>query len=83
MNEPQLTRMSAAQRHGKRIAQGTSASAKAQRRKGESASGKLCAGRQLIRARLLARRPRGELVGTWPGSSPGFQSDSSVAMSRT
>lgn len=76
MNQPQLTRMSAAprhggtaaRRHGKRIAQGTRASAKAQ---GESASGKLCAGGQLIRARLRARRPRGGLVGYPAGKLTG------------
>ena len=72
MNEPQLTRMSAAQRNGKRIAQGTSASAR--RRKGESASGKLCAGRRLIRARMRARRPRGELVGYLAGKLTGARS---------
>jgi hypothetical protein len=64
VNQPRLTRMSAAWRHGKRIAQGT-------KRKGESASGKVCAGRRLIRARLRGRRPRGELVGYLTGKLTG------------
>ena len=74
MNQPQLTRMSAAPRHGGTAARQAHNARHQRKRKGAkagSASGKLCAGRRLIRARLRARRPRGELVGYPAGKLTG------------
>jgi hypothetical protein len=68
VNPPQPMRIAGAT--AARLARNTRHQRK-RKRKGASASGKLCAGRRLIRARLRARRPRCELVGYLAGKLAG------------